>query len=250
MSRGESEGGRPLKPILILQHERNAPPALLGEYFVDAGLRIDVRRLHEGDELPDSLDAHAAVVSLGGSMNIGDEERFPFLEAETALLRRALGDEVPVLGVCLGAQLLATAAGGGVGRREENEVGWYPVGMTQPDALIVGILGSELVFQWHRYYCVLPDDATVVAMRDGEPQIFRVGEVAWGVQFHPEVTKRVLRDWFDESPGVAEAAWPGGLKKLRTMTKRELYRSAMTCGLLALNFLEASGTRRRAQGRS
>ena len=56
----------------------------------------------------------------------------------------------------------------------------------------------------------------------------------------PKSTKRVLRDWFDESPGVAEAAWPGGLKKLRTMTKRELYRSAMTCGLLALNFLEAS----------
>jgi GMP synthase (glutamine-hydrolysing) len=239
-----------VRPVLVVQHEDSAPPALLGEYLRDAGLKLDVRRLDDGDDLPETLDGHAAVISLGGSMHVGDEERFPFLVDERRLFERALADQVPLLGVCLGAQQLAAAAGGGVKKRAAPEVGWYPIGMTQLDALLVGIHPSTLVFHWHRYSFVVPPDGVIVAMRDAEPQIFRIGEVAWGVQFHPEIDKRVVNAWFDEAPGVAEAAWPGGLRQLRALTKRELYRSAMTCGLLALNFLEASGARRRARDRT
>jgi GMP synthase (glutamine-hydrolysing) len=236
-----------VRPVLVVQHEDSSPPALLGDYLRDAGLKLDIRRLHRGDGLPETLDGHAAIVSLGGAMHVGEEERFPFLLDERRLFDRALADKVPLLGVCLGAQQLAAAAGGGVKKRAAPEVGWYPIGMTQPDALLVGVHPSTLVFLWHRHSCVVPSDGVIVAMRDGEPQVFRVGDVAWGVQFHPEIDKRVVAAWFAEAPGVAEAAWPGGLKKLRAMTKRELYRSAMTCGLLALNFLEASGARRRAR---
>jgi hypothetical protein len=87
-----------------------------------------------------------------------------------------------------------------------------------------------------------------LAMRDGEPQVFRLGDSAWGVQFHPEIDKRTVMGWLAADPQGAGAAWPQGLKKLKKFTKRELYRSALTCGLIMINFLEASGARQRARG--
>lgn len=236
------------RPFLILQKDDAAPPALIGEYLRDAGLKIDLRRLHRGDGVPKSLDDHAAVIALGGDMNVGEEREYPFLVEERRVLETALSDGVPVLGVCLGAQQLATAAGGGVGRRDEIEIGWYPLGMTQRDDLLVGIHPSTLVFHWRWYYCRLPQDAVTVAMRDGEPQVFRVGDSAWGVQFHPEIDRPTVLGWLGDDPQIADAAWPDGLKKLKKFTRRELYRSALTCGLVMINFLEASGARRRARG--
>lgn len=237
-----------MRPILILQKDDEAPPALIGAYLRDAGLPVDLRRIHRGDPVPDALHDHAAVIALGGDMNVGEEDEYPFLLDERRVLEVALRDEVPVLGVCLGAQQLATAAGGGVECRDKVEIGWYPLGMTQPDELLVGIHPGTLVFHWRSYYCRLPQDAVALAMRDGEPQVFRFGESAWGVQFHPEIDKRTVMTWLACSPEDVEAAWPGGIKKLKKFTRRELYRSAMTCGLVMINFLEASGARRRARG--
>jgi len=237
-----------MRRILILQKEDEAPPALIGEYLGDAGLKVDLRFLHRGDPVPEVLDDHAAVIALGGDMNVGEEEEYPFLVDERRVLEVALRDAVPVLGICLGAQQLATAAGGGVARRDKVEIGWYPLGTTQSDDLLVGIHPSTLVFHWRRYYCRLPQDAVALAMRDGEPQVFRLGDSAWGVQFHPEIDKRTVMGWLAADPQGAGAAWPQGLKKLKKFTKRELYRSALTCGLIMINFLEASGARQRARG--
>jgi len=237
-----------VRPILILQHEESCPPGLIGDYLRDIGLPVDLRKLHEGDGLPETLSGHAAVVALGGDMNVGEEERFPFLLEERRVLETALRDEVPVLGVCLGAQQLAVAAGGSVRLRDEVEVGWYTIGTAQPDGLLVGIHRRDLVFHWRRYCCLPPQDAVVVAMRDGEPQVFRWGERAWGIQFHPEIDRQTVLGWIADDPETVDRVWRGGVKKLTKMTKRELYRSAVTCGTLMINFLEASGARRRAQG--
>jgi GMP synthase-like glutamine amidotransferase len=234
-----------MRPVLILQHEDECPPALVGEYLAGTPFPTVVRRLHAGDESPSEPDGYAAVIVLGGDMNVGDEDDFPFLRHERATIAAALELGVPLLGICLGAQQLAMVAGGSVYRRTAVEIGWYPIDIDEYDPLIVGYHPRMHVFQWHHCACVLPDGALLIASRAGEPQIFRVGERAWGLQFHPEVDRAVLDGWFASDPEAIDDAWPGGLKKLRKASRRELLRSSMLCGQLVGNFLSASGARDR-----
>jgi GMP synthase (glutamine-hydrolysing) len=232
-----------MRPICILQHQDSAPPAMIGEFLRETSFTVEVRRLHDGDAVPDDPRAFAAIIVLDGTMDVGDDEAHPFLADERETIAAALEAEVPLLGVCLGAQQMATVAGGGVYRRGAPEIGWHPIEIDAYDPILFGYGPRYHVFEWREHSCVLPDDAVLIASRGGEPQIFRLGRRAWGLQFHPEVDKRVLNEWFARDPEVVDAAWSGGLKKLRQATKRELYRSAYLCGQLVGNFLNTSGAR-------
>lgn len=153
-----------------------------------------------GQELPAHAGVAGAVV-MGGSMNVDEVERFPGLAAEREWLAEAVRLELPVLGVCLGAQLLARALGAEVRPGGRKEIGFAPVTVSAPEDLVLGGLtpGAE-VLHWHGDIFDLPDGATHLASSAlTENQAFRVGN-AWGVLFHPEADYALVEAWL----GVAE----------------------------------------------
>lgn len=147
------------------------------------------------------LDAYDAVLVFGGAMHADQDEWHPWLRQETLWLQQLLARRVPTLGVCLGAQLLARAAGSWVGPLGKPEIGWYAVELTAEGAAdpVLGPLPQSFeAFQWHYYTHGLPAGAVELARSGGCTQAFRLGDACWGVQFHPEVTEMQLGGWIDD----------------------------------------------------
>jgi GMP synthase (glutamine-hydrolysing) len=169
------------------------------------------------DPQPPGLDGVDAVMAFGGSMHPDQEELHGWIPAELALLRRALDDGTPVLGVCLGAQLLARAAGARVGPAREAEIGWHAVELTDEgrDDEVVGTLPPRVEgFQWHHYSFEVPPGATELARSPVCAQAFRVDGRAWGIQFHAEVTRAMIDAWLVEDGHEV----PGGPEPLAEAT--------------------------------
>ena len=146
-----------------------------------------------------------AVVVFGGSMHVDQEEQHPWLRDEDTYVRELLESGTPTLGICLGAQLMAKAAGARVGPARESELGWVPVELTAAaaDDPVLGRLPRRFdAFQWHHYAFDVPAGGVELARNDVCPQAFRLGDAAWGVQFHPEVTLGQVRGWADEKDEV------------------------------------------------
>jgi GMP synthase-like glutamine amidotransferase len=140
-------------------------------------------------------------MTFGGAMNVDEPDRHPWIEPETELLAGLIDAGVPLLGVCLGSQLVARAAGGSARRAPEPEIGWHGVEVTDEgagDALLGPLAPSFEAFQWHSYECVLPDGAAILAHSPVCVQAFRVGERAWGIQSHPEVSAADAAHWIDD----------------------------------------------------
>ena len=180
---------------LIVQHAAHEGLGWLQEWLPAHG--VDVHPIHPylGHRVPPSVEGDALVV-LGGPMGAGDDEVAPWLPATRELLGNAVDDGVPTLGICLGAQLLAVAAGGEVAGGDAGpELGYGDVDVAVSDDLLTS--GSLPVVQWH-YDTVsrLPDGAALLASSDRYAvQAFRVGDVAWGLQFHVEATLPMVADW-------------------------------------------------------
>jgi GMP synthase (glutamine-hydrolysing) len=157
---------------------------------------------------PDGLGGYAGVIAMGGEPDPDEDERFPWLGTERALLADAVRQELPVLGVCLGAELLAQAAGGRSDRLAAPEIGWVEVERS-PDAAADPLLGALperfCTFEWHGFGFTAPPGGVLLASSDGRPQAFRHGERAWGVQFHPEVDARIIGGWASGAPGALRA---------------------------------------------
>jgi GMP synthase (glutamine-hydrolysing) len=232
---------RPAPSVLVLQHEPAAPAGLFGEALRAAGLRLDERVLCAGDATPERLDDHDALLVLGGDMNVGEEAEHPFLLAEQKLLRQAVRDGLPTLGICLGAQQLAASCGGGVTRRSSLALGWSRFTLERHDALLAGIETDTPVFHWRQYACRLPGEAVLIASGDGDPQVFRLGEAAWGVQFHPEVSREILAGWVADDPQTVARVTKAGPAALLAENERRLPASAALCRRLAANFVAATG---------
>lgn len=193
--------------VLVVQLDASDPPARLGDWLREAGLELDVRALHAGDQLPEDLDGHEGVVVLGGPMGAQDDADVPYLAGVRALLRTAVAEEVPTLGVCLGHQLLAVANGGRVRRMPQGpEVGPQLVAKraaASSDPLFRSLPITPDVLQWHfDEVHVLPPGAIQLASSPGcDQQAFRLGRLAWGVQFHIETTPEMVRAWAAEDAG-------------------------------------------------
>ncbi|MFC4001811.1 type 1 glutamine amidotransferase [Prauserella oleivorans] len=203
--------------ILVLQPDASDPPGRLGDWLIEAGADVDVRALPD-DSVPRDLDGYQALVCLGGAMNVEDEEQYPWLAAVRRLLARATSQNVPTLGVCLGAQLLAVANGGRVvpGPRGP-EVG--PELVAKKDAAWVDPLFADLplmqdVLQFHTHVVdQLPARAQLLASAPRYPhQAFRVNRCAYGIQFHIETTPDIVRRWAANSPDTAAAAREGAFE--------------------------------------
>ncbi len=195
--------------VLVIEHDRECPPALLGDWLVEAGCDLDVRRPYAGDELP-ALEEYDALLVLGGPMGADDDVRHSWLTPVKQLVRAAVVTSLPVLGVCLGHQLVAVALGGTVERNAlGQQVGLVPTGWTTDaaaDPLLGPLATPRRGVQWNDdVVTVLPEGATLLAATDrGEVQAVRFAPSVWGVQLHPEVDVPVLRPWADFDRGSHE----------------------------------------------
>ncbi len=179
-----------MKPILVLQHVPHENMASLESYFHRAGLIWQYVELFR--RVPARLDlaGAAGLVVLGGPMNVDEVNKFPYLAREVEWIRQAVAAELPLLGICLGSQLLAKALGAKVYPNAVKEIGWYEIEL-QPaasdDVLFAGSAARETVFQWHGDTFDLPPGAVHLALgRECRHQAFRYGRAAWGLQFHIE----------------------------------------------------------------
>lgn len=192
--------------LLVIQVDASDPVGRLGEWLVAAGVELDVRALDRGEALPADLTEHDGVLVLGGSMGALDDDIAPYLPEVRALLRTAVADEVPTLGVCLGHQLLAVANGGTIGRNPLGpEIGAQLVAKraaAASDPLFAALPITPDVIQWHHdAVLTLPPTAIQLASSPGcEQQAFRLGRLAWGVQFHIETTPETVREWAASDP--------------------------------------------------
>jgi GMP synthase-like glutamine amidotransferase len=181
---------------LVLEHEPDAPAALLARWAAARGIALET--VAAGDPIPDPA-GRPFLVTLGSEASAYDDA-VPWLAAERDALDRALDAAVPVLGICFGAQHLARALGGAVGPAATSEVGWMEVETLAPEIVPAGPW-----LQWHHDAFEVPPAAELLARSAACAQAFRLGPHL-GVQFHPEVTAQVVRDWAGSYPESLERA--------------------------------------------
>jgi GMP synthase (glutamine-hydrolysing) len=205
--------------LLVLQHIACEPPAAFEEELLERGLELVRVELDEGEAIPER-DDFAAIVVMGGPMGAYEDDEHPWLAGEKRYLREAVGRDVPVWGVCLGAQLLAASLGARVYRGPEPEVGLLPVELTEAaaeDPVFSDAPPSIPTLQWHGDTFDLPEGATLLARSPAyRNQAFRVGR-SYGLQFHVEVTPELAAQW-GEVPAYASSLesilGPGALDRL------------------------------------
>ncbi|CAL9624763.1 hypothetical protein SUDANB15_05910 [Streptomyces sp. enrichment culture] len=186
--------------VLVVQNTPNGGPGRVGAWLRESGLRPEVVRAYAGEPLPGLLD-HRALVVLGGGFLPDEDDRAPWLPALRRLTGQALREATPMLGICLGGQLLAHVAGGTVkGRHGEPEYGSTPVRLrpdAREDTLFRGLPAVTPAIERHVDAITgLPPGAVWLADSERCPhQAFRLGECAWGLQFHPEAAAEGIRDW-------------------------------------------------------
>lgn len=180
--------------ILTIIHKETTVPGVVGSKLVALGYELDIRAPIFGESLPDNLEDYAAALMFGGPMSVNDDE--PYLQKEMDWIAHVLAANLPYLGICLGAQLLAKVLGAKVSPHADalEEIGYYSVRATAA--------GSDLfppvlnVYQWHKEGFDLPEGAVLLAEGDDFPnQAFRWGDRTYGVQFHPEMTPDMVDFW-------------------------------------------------------
>jgi GMP synthase (glutamine-hydrolysing) len=195
--------------ILAIVHQADAGPGVFAEAAVAAGHELDCWHPAQAEPVPD-LKRYAAVLTFGGGMHPDQEALHPWLGEEKRLLARALEREVPLLAVCLGAELLAQAAGASVRRASVPEIGWYPLRVgpaAREDPLLAALPARFEALEWHSYEFLLPPRALALAHSETCLQAYRAGPRAWGIQFHAEVTLATFEGWLDnygEDPDAVE----------------------------------------------
>jgi len=202
---------------VAIAYEPDAGPGVFRDAAVSAGVELEVwKRWVEGPP-PSPLDSYGAIVCLGGSMHptgpdSGEPEQ---LTDDREMLAEALATETPILSVCLGAELCTQAAGGGIRKLEALEVGWADIELTSAglEDPLIGPIGSPFKgFEWHSYGCLPPENAVVLATSEASPQAWKIGDAAWAIQFHAEVTlddaESWLRAWGDDADAVASGLDP------------------------------------------
>jgi GMP synthase (glutamine-hydrolysing) len=228
----------------VLQHIQCEPPGIFAEMLTDRGIAIDVIELDEGNVLPGWREVDL-VLAMGGPMSVHDEAEHAWLAGEKRWIAAAVRAGVPYFGVCLGAQLLAVSLGARVVAGSRPEVGVLPVAVT-PAARgdpVLGSLGDEfLALQWHCDTFGIPAGAVRLAGSAAyKNQAFRFGETAYGVQFHVEVTDRMLADWH-EVPAYAQSAQAvlgnGGFQRLASEFAASSVAMARSASLMFAGWLD------------
>jgi GMP synthase (glutamine-hydrolysing) len=189
--------------VLSLIHDEKAPTGTFGDAVRGRGAELTEWNIVRGAP-PEPAGSYDAVFVFGGGMHVDQEHRHPWLRDEDQLIKGLLAAQVPLLGVCLGGQLIAKAAGALVGPAQREEVGWHEVVLT-PEAADDPLLGGGPdrfeAFQWHSYAFELPPGAVALARNPVGLQAYRIGDTAWGIQFHAEVTREIVEGWVASNGG-------------------------------------------------
>jgi GMP synthase (glutamine-hydrolysing) len=187
---------------LAIVHQPDAGPGVFADEMRERGVELHEWTLSErGSAPPREIADYDAVLTFGGAMHADQEDRHPWLRFEKDFLAAMLDDGMPILAVCLGTQLLADAAGGVARRASEPEIGWFEIEVTEEGAAdpVIGPLAPSFTgFQWHSYEALPPEGAAILARSRVCHQAYRIGDRAWGIQFHAEVTPADVAHWIDD----------------------------------------------------
>jgi GMP synthase-like glutamine amidotransferase len=209
--------------VLAIVHQPDAGPGVFADVVRDAGAKLDRWLVSRQQRPPHAARSYDAVVSLGGAMHPDQDGTHPWMLREQALLAEFVERGVPVLGLCLGCELLAQALGGSACRTRSPEIGWYEVQTTdegERDALLAPLAPGFDALEWHSYECRLPPAGAALARSANCLQAYRVGERAWGIQFHAEVTLRDFEAWLDDYRSDPDAVAAGlDVEQLRGSTR-------------------------------
>lgn len=187
----------PTATVLFIQNYLTDPPHLMASWLSEIGFTVETIKAFDGEEIPEHLPTHiTALIPLGGAMGAFDDDVAPWLAPERELIRTSVSAGIPVIGICLGAQLLGAALGGTISRLVNSEIGIYEISQVEPDP-IMNVGTSTLSTQWHEdYVSVLPQGSTLLATSDTCPtQIFKVAELSYGIQCHPEADASIVALW-------------------------------------------------------
>jgi GMP synthase (glutamine-hydrolysing) len=188
----------PDSKVLAIQHVRCETLGTIADALGARGIPFDVVRTFEGQPVPNNLKGYNGLILMGGPMGVYEQDRHPFLRQEIRLIEAALRQDKPLLGVCLGSQLLAAALGAPVTKGKSKEIGWHPITLTQAamrDLLWAELEPSFVAYHWHGDVFELPSGAVSLASSEKTPhQAFRYGRSAYGILFHMEVTERIIEE--------------------------------------------------------
>jgi GMP synthase (glutamine-hydrolysing) len=232
--------------LLSVVHQRDAGSGVFGRTALERGHELDEWMPAEVE--PPRLDLYEALLVFGGAMHADQEDGHPWLRPEKDLLRRALDSGLPVLGVCLGSQLLADAAGAPPRRAAEPEIGWHEVELTEDGRRdpVLGPLPNRFdALQWHSYEFVLPPGAAPLARSSRCLQAYKLPGPAWGLQFHAEAVRESLDGWIDRFREDEDAVRAGlDPEALRAeATARMAAWNELGAGICARFLAEAEGGR-------
>lgn len=198
-----------MQKVLVLQHVPHEGLGIIGRELYTNGLQPEYLKVYEGHEFPFDVSGYSALIVLGGPMGVYEDDKFPFIAKELKLIRSALKDNLPILGICLGAQMLAKAAGAEVYKGGKKEIGWYEAELTEEgedDRLFLGLPRKFTVFQWHGDTFDVPANGLNLVSSELFPnQVIKAGPRAYGIQFHLEVTEEMIKSWIKENSGELEA---------------------------------------------
>jgi GMP synthase (glutamine-hydrolysing) len=212
--------------ILIIKHVDIEGPGLIENCLKQENILYQILNLNSNIHLP-KLDDLTHIVLLGGPMNVYEEDRYPFLKDEDLFIKEAIQRGKQILGICLGAQLIAKALGAKVFKAPVKEIGWYDVSLTRigsRDPLFSILPKTFPVFQWHEDTFEIPKSGKLIATSKSIPhQVFRYGENAYGLQFHLELTEDMIQEWVEtyeeEFKGLQS---PPPFSKAEIMTETEI----------------------------
>lgn len=212
--------------VLIIKHIENEGPGLIEYRLMQERIPYEILDLETGARLP-KINGLSHLVFLGGPMNVYEEERYPFLREEDLFIKEAIQRGKAILGICLGAQLIAKALGAKVFKAPVKEIGWYNVSLTKigsRDPLVSDLPKTFPVFQWHEDTFEIPNGAKLIATSSPiSHQAFRYGERVYGLQFHLEVTEKMIQDWIETYEEEFKGSPPPPpLSKAEIMTETEM----------------------------
>jgi GMP synthase (glutamine-hydrolysing) len=220
--------------ILSIQNTEIETLGNLKKLFESDGYKIKTVNVKK-DDIPHDPEQYAAIVILGGYVSV--YENLPYLNKEQELIRNAKQHQVPLLGICLGSQLIAQALGGRVYKAEQKEIGWFDVTINNEgmNDIFKGIANNNMkVFQWHADTYELPNSATLLASSDLYPQAFRIDNTI-GILFHLEVTPEMIQKWIDNyGPEMKEAGVTADV--ILNGKKAEFESLANNCEVVYSNF--------------
>ncbi|MCF6149911.1 MAG: type 1 glutamine amidotransferase [Candidatus Kuenenia sp.] len=195
--------------ILFIKHIDIEGPGTIEDFLEDNKVPYIITDLSNKDKLPELKKNFQMVVSLGGPMNVYEEEKYPFLAEENILLKEVVKRDMPFLGVCLGSQLIVKAIGGTVSKNPLKEIGFYKVTINEDglkDDLFKNFSGEITVYQWHGDTFSIPEGGKRLATSElCENQTVKYGRNIYGVQFHIEVTRNMIAEWADAYNGELES---------------------------------------------